>query len=77
MDFYRLETRTEVDYTDFAKDLTLLAYISAHSEFLLHSLQQAAEGTGIYVNADKTEFMCFKQEGATSTLNGKPLNLVD
>ena len=29
------------------------------------------------MNADKTEFKCFKQDGVISTLNGKPLKLVD
>ena len=28
------------------------------------------------MNANKTEFICFKQEGAVSTLFGKPLKLV-
>ena len=28
-------------------------------------------------NANETDFMCFKQEGAISTLSGKPLELVD
>ena len=31
----------------------------------------------IHMNTDKTEFMCFKREGAISTLSGKPLKLVD
>ena len=29
------------------------------------------------MNSYKTEFMYFKQDGAISTLNGKPLKLVD
>ena len=32
---------------------------------------------GLYVNSDKTEFTCFNQDGALSSLNGKPLKLVD
>ena len=32
---------------------------------------------GFHMNIDKTDYMCFKQEGAISTLNGRPLKLVD
>ena len=38
----------------------------------LHSLEQAAEGMGLHIN---TVFICFKQEGAISTLSGKPQKL--
>ena len=31
----------------------------------------------IYINANKTEFMCFKQKGVVSTLSGRPIKLVD
>ena len=41
---------------------------------LLHSLKKAARG--FYVNSDKTKLMYFKQDGAMSRLNGKPLKLV-
>ena len=42
----------------------------------MHSLEQAAGSIGLYVNANNTEFMCFKQE-AISTLRDKPLELAD
>ena len=29
------------------------------------------------MSADKTEYMCFNQEGTIPTLNGSPLKLVD
>ena len=45
---------TDIDYAD---DLELLTYIPAQVESLL---EQAAGGIGLYVNANKTEFMCFK-----------------
>ena len=32
---------------------------------------------GIYVNADKTKFLCFNQKRDISTLNGGSLKLVD
>ena len=40
-------------------------------------LEQAAGGTDIYVNANKIEYICFKEKGAISTLTGNPLKLVD
>ena len=42
---------------------------------ILHSLERAA--TGLYVNAHKTEYMCYNQTGDISTLDGTPLKLVD
>ena len=62
---------------DYADDLAFLANTLAKAGSLLHSLEQAPRGIGLYINSDKTEFMCFKQDGAISTLIGKPLNLVD
>ena len=44
---------------------------------LFHSLGQAARDISIDMKSDKTEFMCFKQDAAISTLNGKPLKFVD
>ena len=43
---------------------------------LLRSLEQAAGGIGLYVDANKTVSMCF-QQGSISTLSGWPLKLVD
>ena len=60
---------TDADYTD---DLTLLANTIA-KEFLQHSLEWAAEGIDHYVNANNIEYMYSKQNGATSTVSGKPL----
>ena len=62
---------------DYADDIMLLANIPTQAKSLLHSLEQAAGGIALYVNTNKTEYTCFKQEGAISTLNGKPLKLVD
>ena len=42
-----------------------------------HSLERAATGIGVHVNAHKTEYMCFNQTGNISTLNGSSLKLVD
>ena len=55
----------------------LLANTPAQAETLLHSLERAAAGIGLHVNAHKTEYMCFNQTGDISTLNGSSLKLVD
>ena len=43
----------------------------------LHSLRQAAAVIGFYVNAHKTEYICYNQTVDISTLDGTPLKLVD
>ena len=53
---YPAQTITDADYTD---DIALLANTPAQAKTLLHSLEQAAAGIGLYVNADKMECMCF------------------
>ena len=63
--------------TDNADDTVLLANTSTQAESLLHSLEWAAGGIGLHVNADKTEYMYFNQRGDISTLNGGSLKLVD
>ena len=70
---YPAKTITDVDYTD---DIALLANAPALAETLLHSLERAATGIGLHVNAHKTEYMCFNQTGNISTLNGSALKLV-
>ena len=62
---------------DPADDIVLLANAPAQAETLLHSLEQAAAGIGLHVNAHKTEYMCFNQTGDISTLNGSSLKLID
>ena len=71
---YPAKTIADADYAD---DIALLANAFAQAETLLHSLKRAAAGIGLYVNAHKTEFMCFNQTGNISTLNGCTLKLVD
>ena len=63
--------------TDYADDIALLTNTPAQVESLQHSLEWAAGGIGLHVNADKTEYMCFNQSGDISTLNGGSLKLVD
>ena len=71
---YPAKTITDADYAD---DITLLANTPNQAETLLHSLERAAVGIGLHVNAQKTEFMCFNQKGNISTLDGTSLKLVD
>ena len=60
-----------------ANDIVILANTPDQAETLLHSLERAAAGIGLYVNAHKTEYMCYNQTGDISTLDGTPLKLVD
>ena len=68
------QTITDADYTD---DIALLENAPAQAKTLLHSVEWAAAGIGLHVNAHKMEYMCFNQRGDISTLNGRSLKLVD
>ena len=67
----RYPAKTIADYT------AILANTSNQAETLLHSLEQAAAGIGLHVNAHKTEYMCFNQAGDISTLDRTSLKLID
>ena len=71
---YPAKTITDDDYAD---DIAILANGPTEVETLLHSLEQATAGIGLYVNAHKTEYMCFNQTGDISTLGGSSLKLAD
>ena len=71
---YPAKTITDADYAD---DIVILANTPDQAETLLHSLERAAAGIGLYVNAHKTEYMCYNQTGDISTLEGTPLKLID
>ena len=71
---YPAKTITDADYTD---DLAILANTPNQAETLLHSLERAAAGIGLHVNANKTEYMCYNQTGNIATLDGASLKLVD
>ena len=58
-------------------DIALLANTLAQAETLRHSLERAAAGINLHVNAHKKEYMCFNQRGYCSTLNSSPLKLVE
>ena len=55
---YPAKTITDVDYAD---DVTLLANKPVHAESQLFSLERAAGGIGLHVNAYKTEYICFNK----------------
>ena len=65
---------TDADYAD---DIALLANTPAQDDSLLQSLERAASGIGLHVNASKTEYRCFNQRGDISTRNDGPLKQVD
>ena len=71
---YPAKTITDADYAD---DIAIPANTANQTETLLHSLERAAAGIGLYVNADKTEYMCYNQTGDIFTLDRTPLKLVD
>ena len=56
--------------------LPLPANTPNQAETLLHSLEWAAAGIGLHVNAHKTEYTCYNQTGHISTLDGTSLKLV-
>ena len=60
------ETITDADNADH---LALLANTPAQTESQLHSQEQTVGAISLLVNADKTEFMCFRQEGLISTFS--------
>ena len=71
---YHTKTITDADYAD---DIAILANTPNQAETLLHSLERAAAGIGLHVNAHKTEYMCYNQTDDVSTLDGTSLKLVD
>ena len=71
---YPAKTITDADYAD---DIAPLTNAPVQAETQLHSLERAATGIGLRVNAHKTENMCFNQTGDFSTLNGNTLKLAD
>ena len=69
---YPAQTTVDADYTN---DIVLLANIPSSAESMVHSQERAGEIIELHVNADKTAYMCFNQEGNTSTLNGVQIHV--
>ena len=61
-----------VSFNSFQNKVT-----SKEAETLLHSLERAAAGIGLHVNAHKTEYMCYNQTGDISIQDETSLKLVD
>ena len=70
---YPAKTITDTDYAD---DIAILANTPNQAETLLHSLEWAAAGIFLHVNAHKTEYI-YNQTGDISTQDGNSLKLVD
>ena len=62
---------------DIADDIVLLTNTLTKAESLLHSLELAAGGIGLYVNTDISAYMYFNQKENISTINGGSMKLVD
>ena len=71
---YPAKATTDANYAD---GIALLVNAPTQAETQLRSLDRAAAGIGLHVNAHKTECMYFNQTGDISTLNGSSLKLVD
>ena len=71
---YPAKIITDADYAD---DIAIPANTPKQAEILLHSLERAAAGIGLHVNAQKTEYVCYNQTGDIFTLDGTSLKLVD
>ena len=71
---YPAKTITDADYAD---DIAILANTPNQAKTLLHSLERAAAGIDLHVNAHKTEYMCFNYAGDISTLEATSQKLVD
>ena len=72
----RYPAKTIID-TENADEIPFPVNTPAQTESLSHRLEQTAEGIGLLMNANKTEYMCFKREGANPALSGRPLKFID
>ena len=72
----RFDTKKITD-ADYANDLALQSDNSYNAKKLLHILGKSAAFVGLHVNATKTEYMCYNQDGAIETLNKTPLKKVN
>ena len=71
---YPAKKITDADYAD---DIAILANTTKQAETLQHSLERAAAGVGLHVNAHNMEYICFNQTGDISTIGWSSLKLVD
>ena len=71
---YPAKTITNANSAD---GIVILANTPNQAETLLHSLERAAAGIDLHINAHKTEYMGYNQTGDVSTQDGTSLKLVD
>ena len=69
----------KITNADYADDLAVLADVLKDATFLLHSIERTAKEIGFYLNADKTEFICFNQDASErmKSLDGEKLKQVE
>ena len=69
----------KITNADDANDLAVLADVLKDATFLLHSIERTAKEIGLYLNADKTEFICFNQDASEGmrSLNSEKIKQVD
>ena len=60
-----------------ADNIVLLANIPTQAVSQQYSLEQEADGIGLHVDVEKSEYMCFNKKGDILTLNGGSLKLVN
>ena len=71
---YPAKIITDIDYAD---DLALTSNTINEANELLHKLETAAREIGLYINVKKTEFICYNQSGAITSLNGNNIKEVN
>ena len=76
--FLVVEAATKREHFDFAMCFIMLLW-SRHLATIRNTILESkgCNPYSFYVNSDEINFMCFNQGGAISSLNGKPLKLVD
>ena len=71
---YPARVITDVDYAD---DIALLSDTIEEASKLLHLVESAASEIGLYINAKKTEFICYNQHGNITSKSGVAIKSVD
>ena len=73
----RYPAQTKQTDADYADDIALLVNTPTQAKTQVHSLERAAAGIGLHVNAHKREYMCFNPTANICTQNGSSLKIVD
>ena len=73
----RRHPASKVTDADYADDLAFFSDTIQGAEKLLHHLEEASSNIGLRVNAKKTEFISYNEEGTMKTQNNIPLKKVD